>query len=202
MKRVPSQWARIVLPALTLPLPAHAHLVTTGLGPYYDGITHFMISLGDVLPVLALALLAGLHGARAGRRTLFALPIAWFAAGLAAILQPVELSLPWLPALALLGLGGWVALDRRVPDTVITALALGLGLAGGYLSASSIAIEAELNGLAVIGACTALFAIVALAAAAAVHWGSRRGRIVFRVAGSWLAAIGLLQIGWWLQSAL
>jgi hypothetical protein len=83
---------------------------------------------------------------------------------------------------------------------MITVLALGLGAAGGYLSASSIAIEAELTGLAVLGACTALFTIVAFAAAAAVHWGSRRGRIVFRVAGSWLAAIGLLQLGWSLQS--
>lgn len=202
MNRGPSRWTSVAVIALPLPLPAHAHLVTTGLGPYYDGITHFAVSLGDVLPAIALAVLAGLHGARAGRRTLFALPIAWFVAGLAAIAHPVAVTVPLLPALALLGLGGWIALDRQAPDAAITALAIGLGLAGGYFSASSIAVEAELTGIAILGACTALFTIVAFAAAAAVHWGSTRGRIVFRVAGSWLAAIGLLQLGWSLQSGL
>jgi len=52
---------------LVLPAPAHAHLVTTGLGPLYDGITHLFMSPDDLVPVLALALLAGLNGAAAGR---------------------------------------------------------------------------------------------------------------------------------------
>ena len=45
-----------------LPAPAHAHLVTTGLGPLYDGISHLFLSFEDLLPVVALALLAGLNG--------------------------------------------------------------------------------------------------------------------------------------------
>ncbi len=56
---------------------AEAHLVTTGLGPVYDGIGHFMMSPDDLVPVIALALLAGLRGAEAGRRALFGLPVAW-----------------------------------------------------------------------------------------------------------------------------
>jgi hydrogenase/urease accessory protein HupE len=40
---------------------AQAHLVTTGLGPVYDGISHFLLSPDDLIPVLALALLAGLR---------------------------------------------------------------------------------------------------------------------------------------------
>ncbi len=69
--------------ALASPAPAAAHLVTTGLGPVYDGISHLLVSFDDLLPVLALALLAGLNGAAAGRRALFLLPGAWLLAGFA-----------------------------------------------------------------------------------------------------------------------
>jgi hydrogenase/urease accessory protein HupE len=53
------------------PVPAEAHLVTTGLGPVYDGISHVLLSPDDLLPVLVLGLLAGLNGPVAGRRALF-----------------------------------------------------------------------------------------------------------------------------------
>jgi urease accessory protein len=43
---------------------------STGLGPVYDGLLHFLLSPEDPLPVLALALLAGQRGAHYGRRVL------------------------------------------------------------------------------------------------------------------------------------
>ena len=73
--------AAIVL--LWPPSPASAHLVTTGMGPVYDGIGHLLLTPEDLVPVLALALYAGLRGAITGRRILFLLPLAWFAGGLA-----------------------------------------------------------------------------------------------------------------------
>ena len=62
------------------PLAAEAHLNSTGMGPIYDGLMHFLMSPEDLVPVLALALLSGLRGATYGRRTLFVLPgrmVAW-----------------------------------------------------------------------------------------------------------------------------
>ncbi len=56
------------------PSRAEAHLVTTGLGPLYDGLFHFALTPEDLVPVLALALLAGLRGVTYGRRALFVLP--------------------------------------------------------------------------------------------------------------------------------
>ena len=61
-----------------IPSTAEAHLVTTGLGPFYDGAMHLLLSPGDLLELMAGSLLAGLHGARAGRLTVIALPVAWF----------------------------------------------------------------------------------------------------------------------------
>ena len=52
--------------ALLLPATLHAHLVNTGLGPFYDGVSHFALTPEDLLPALALALFAGQRGARLG----------------------------------------------------------------------------------------------------------------------------------------
>jgi len=38
------------------PSEAAAHLGTTGMGPVYDGIGHFLLTPEDLVPVLALAL--------------------------------------------------------------------------------------------------------------------------------------------------
>src|SRR5262245_51625961 len=61
------------------------HLVTTGLGPVYDGIGHLLLSPTDYVPVIAISLLAGLRGPAAGRWTLFALPAAWLVGGIVGI---------------------------------------------------------------------------------------------------------------------
>ena len=56
--------------------------MTTGLGPIYDGISHFLISPEDLVPTFVLALLAGQNGPEAGRKVLFILPASWLAGGL------------------------------------------------------------------------------------------------------------------------
>ena len=50
------------------PQAADAHLVVSGMGPIYDGISHFGLSPEDFLPVATLALFAGLKGPRQSRR--------------------------------------------------------------------------------------------------------------------------------------
>jgi urease accessory protein len=75
--------AAIVLWIALWPTALEAHLNSTGLGPIYDGALHLLLSPEDLVPALALALLAGLRGARYGRVALLALPAAWLAGGLA-----------------------------------------------------------------------------------------------------------------------
>jgi urease accessory protein len=64
----------------------YGHLVNTGFGPFYDGLTHVFLTPEDLLPVIALALLAGLRGPRFRRIVLFVLPVAWLAGSTAGIL--------------------------------------------------------------------------------------------------------------------
>jgi len=181
-----------------LPQAAHAHLVTTGLGPLYDGIMHFLVSFEDLLPVVAMALLAGLNGPQAGRRALFVLPAAWLVGGLAGYAAGAAPAGAWLTALSALVLGLLVAADRRLPIALVTALAALLGLLHGWLNGAGIA-EANREGLALLGIGGAVFVVVALLAAVAASVHAQAARIAVRVAGSWIAAVGVLLIGWQLR---
>ena len=175
---------------------AQAHLVTTGMGPVYDGIGHLLLSPEDLVAVLGLSLYAGLRGATAGRRTMFLLPLAWFAAGLAGSMVHSVPALP-APALSFLLIGVLVAADLRLPDRAVTALALLIGLIHGFFNGAALKEGAGTSGL--LGILVMLFVLVALASALVVSLKKPWTRIAVRVLGSWIAASGLLLLGWSLK---
>jgi urease accessory protein len=184
--------------ALLAPSVAHAHLVTTGLGPFYDGVTHFLLTPEDLLPALALALLAGLRGAHAGRLALFALPGAWLVGGLLGLAFPIAGLPPALTTVSFVALGGLVALDARLSPAGVAAIATAVGLMHGGYNGAAMA-QANLGALGHVGIAATLFATVALAAALVVALRAPWTRIAVRVAGSWIAATGLLMVGWTLR---
>jgi len=57
-------YAFVVFALLMCAVTTEAHLNATGMGPFYDGVIHFLLGPEDFVPVLALALLAGLRGTR------------------------------------------------------------------------------------------------------------------------------------------
>jgi len=187
----------IALSLAGLPSQARAHLVETGLGPVYDGIAHFAMTPEDLIPVFALAVFAGLRGRDHARRVIFMLPLAWLLAGLlgaaARISQPESLS--WVP---LLVLGGLVAADVRLPAAATTAIAAAVGLFLGLANGDAMA-QAGSGVRGVVGIVGAVFVVTILGAACTVAWQSGWLRIAWRVAGSWIAAVGLLLLGWSLR---
>jgi hydrogenase/urease accessory protein HupE len=180
------------------PSSAEAHLVTTGLGPLYDGLLHVALTPEDLVPVLALALLAGLRGVTHGRRALFVLPAAWLLGGVIGLAVHGGVSPRWT-AVSFVLLGGLVASDARLPLGATTLLAALLGLGHGYLNGSSLA-GPGLGAVGLLGIVAAVFMLVALAASVVVPLRAAWARVVVRVAGSWIAAIGLLLIGWAMRS--
>jgi len=193
---------RPVLAALALsffwPAAAQAHLVTTGLGPLYDGIGHFCLSLDDVIPVLALALLAGLRGAAASRSLIWLLPLAWFLGGLVGLsMHGTEPVLP-VRAVTFLVLGILIALDAPLPQPLLCAAVVLPGLFYGWCN--GVALAAGSGGmLGLLGIAAALFVCATLLSASVVAQRAPWTRIVVRVAGSWTAALGLLSVGWFLH---
>jgi len=107
-------YAFVVLAFVMCALPADAHLNSTGMGPFYDGLMHFLMSPDDIVPVLALALLAGLRGASYGRRALFTLPVAWLLGGLAGLSAMAAKPHPFIAAAWFLLLGGLLAADAKI----------------------------------------------------------------------------------------
>jgi urease accessory protein len=191
--------ARLIAAAGALVAPtAEAHLMSSGLGPYYDGLLHLVLTPADLLLVVALALCAGLRGRDSGRAMVFALPLAWLAGGLYGLTFSGELSWPVATALATIGVGLLLAADAPLARAWLVVLAVTVGTMQGLQNGSSIATAAA--GLrSMLGIVSACFVIVALLAAlaSAQHAGWRR--VAVRVAGSWVAAIGLLTLGWTLR---
>jgi len=178
---------------LSWPSYASAHLVTTGLGPVYDGIGHLVMTPEDLIPALAIALFAGLRGAAPGRRALFVLPLAWFAGGLLGVI--IE-GLPTVPvaAISFLFLGVLVAADLNLSQKWFTAVVILVGFVHGVLNGVALKDSAGILGL--IGIMATLFVIIAIVTAFIVSLKKPWTRIVVRVAGSWVAAIGMLMFGW------
>ena len=173
---------------------ADAHLTTTGLGLIDDGILHVLVSVEDLVPVIAMAMLAGLQGPVAGRRALFALTGAWLAGGVAGFLlslSPAPAS--GVAAISFFALGALMVSDFRLAPVLVVALAMTLGVLHGSLNGSAIA-EAQREVLELAGIASAVFVLVALAAALVVSLQSTWMRLAVRVMGSWVAATGILML--------
>jgi hydrogenase/urease accessory protein HupE len=183
---------------LACPASAHAHLVQSGLGPFYDGIAHFALSPDDWLCALAVALLGGLSGARGGRTVLFLLPLAWAVGGVLGLERDTVADWPAASAASLVVAGALVAWNPKLPARILTTLAIALGGLHGYLNGSlGAAGGLRLSGL--LGVATTVFVVTALAAALVVSLRHQGARIAVRVAGSWIVAIGMLIVGWSLR---
>lgn len=175
--------------------PAHAHLMTTGFGPFYDGLTHLLVSPEYLLPMIALALLAGLHGPRFGRAVLFALPAAWLAGSVLGLLVAPRAPMPLATAIVTIGVGAMVAAGRRLPLALVGGFAVAVGVLAGALNGIELA-TAHSSPLAAAGASTLLFVVVSLVTGQVASVRAAWARIAVQVAGSWIAAIGLFMLGW------
>ena len=175
--------------------PAQAHLMNSGFGPFYDGLAHPLLSPEDLLPALAVILLAGLGGARQGRCVLATLPLAW----LASMAGGWAIGLPgvpaWLTAVATAAIGALVASDVRLPLTLVVAIAAALGALHGYDNGRDLAATTGAL-VAILGIASSLFATTSLVAGQVTVLKAPWARLAVRICGSWIAAVGLLMFGW------
>jgi hydrogenase/urease accessory protein HupE len=188
----------VVLTDFVFPFDAAAHLVTTGMGPVYDGIGHLLLTPEDLVPVIAVALLAGLRGKNPGRRVLFFLPVAWLAGGFAGLMASGE-PIVAMPALSFLILGGLIAADLRLPDNFTTVLVTAVGIMHGFYNGTAMAGGPGVSGL--LGIAAILFTLVAIVSAFVVSLQAAWTRVAVRVTGSWIAAVGLLMLGWLIKGS-
>jgi urease accessory protein len=188
-------WLLLAITMIVAP-SAHAHLMNTGFGPFYDGLTHLFVTPEDLLPVIALALLAGLRGPRFGRAVLLALPVAWLAGSAAGLLLAPQVTLPVAETIVTIALGALLAADCPLPIAIVSGLAILLGLLHGSLNGSELPKTTSSGQISAAGVAVALFVVVSLLAGQAASVRVPWARVAVRVAGSWIVAIGLLMLGW------
>lgn len=180
--------------------PAQAHLVETGFGAYYNGIAHVALTPPDLLVIVALALLAGQRGTQAARWALLALPTAWLVGGALGTFFPANVTLPLPTTLTFALAGALVAFDAKLRAGAVALFAIAAGLLHGYVNGATLAPPSV--ALALAGVVTATFCLFAILGAQVTTVQVAWGRIALRVAGSWLAAAGLLMLGWLARGSL
>ncbi len=187
---------RTALAAISLllaPGAAEAHLVETGLGPVYDGMAHFALSPEYCVPIVGAALYAGLRGKVQARSAIILLPLSWLIGSLLGGLPgaPALIAPPWL---ILMLVGGFTAAEIPLSVRASGFFIGAIGLTLGYSSGMAMSQYGQLIRPA-FGSAAPIFVVTALTAAAAnatIGW----TRIAVRVIGSWIAASGLLLLGW------
>jgi urease accessory protein len=176
--------------------PAYAHSLSNRFGDFYGGILHPLTALEHVLPFLALGLLAGQQGARAARWLLLVFPLGLLLGSAFAAVAPAGFWLTPLNHLSFVVLGLLLAAAWRIPLALLLALGALIGLSHGYENGRDIttggALPLFVPGVALVG-----FVITALASAATLALTARADwpRVAVRIAGSWIAAIGIMMIG-------
>jgi urease accessory protein len=185
---------------IAYPSTAAAHLVTTGLGPFYDGALHLLLSPEDLLGLVAAIALAGLQGAKAGRIAVIALAAAWFIFSLVSLNLAVGFDFPWLSIFSIIILGALVAVNPTLPPTVVALFAGLYGALHGLLNGSALA-AMDSGLLSIVGVSVTVLIIGLLCSALIVSLKAAWTRIAIRVAGSWIAAVGMLMLGWMVRGS-
>jgi urease accessory protein len=180
----------VLLAILLLPAVAAAHPIK-GVGDFYAGMLHPLTALDFLLPWIALALFAGQQGKKGALLVLSIFPVAILLGAVLALAfrQPAWLSAANLAIIPLLGLSVALAFSCPAFLIVVFSAAVGLlqGLANGAEITSAISPWRFIPGLTVIS-------ILVIAYGIGVVRSLERPwtRIAVRVAGSWIAAIGIM----------
>jgi urease accessory protein len=180
---------------------ADAHIIASRLGDFYAGALHPLTDLQDLILWAAMGVLAGSLGAAKGRWLVLVFPLGLLAGLVLGRVFGVVSAGPAADAGMILVLGLLLAAAARVPTALLCAIAFGLALLRGAANAGDLGPETDrllfATGLACAGyaAITLTMALTLTFrrpdAGPAVAW---RG-IAIRAVGGWIAAIGLMMMG-------
>jgi urease accessory protein len=174
---------------------AEAHSTVKGVGDFYGGMLHVLTALEHVLPFVALSLLAGQRGLKAqAEAVLLVFPVALMVGAAAALWLPAVPGLAFFNVASAILLGGLVAAAWPLPGPVFYGLVVLFGISHGFANGEAISgsIKAYLFilGIGVAGLAVLAYGtlMVDFLLKRKVGWMT----IAVRVAGSWIAAIGVL----------
>ena len=185
---------------------AQAHIVASRLGDFYAGALHPLTDLQDIILWVAMGVLAGSLGAARGRWLVLVFPLGLLAGLVLGRAFGVLSPGPAVNAGMSLVLGLLLAAAARLPTALLCVIAFGLAVLRGAANTGDLGPETDrllfAAGLACAGyAAITLIMALTLAfrrpdAGPSLEW---RG-IAIRAFGGWVAAIGLMMVGFALAS--
>jgi urease accessory protein len=172
---------------------ALAHSTTQGVGDFYAGVLHPLTALEHILPFIALGLLVGQQAKRA-QEVVPIFSVALMLGAGAALFLPASPLVTFVNLLSGAVLGGLAALAWNIPTAVFWSIGavFGLthGLANGEAVNGNIRWYLFIPGVGIAG--LLVVTNVMLIADYLVQRKENWLKIAVRVAGSWIAAIGIL----------
>lgn len=193
MKRWMEKAARALLMIGIFSAAAFAHPMK-GVGDFYAGMLHPLITVETLLPLLGLSLLTGQQSRETAIKMLAIFPAALAVGTLLILFRsfPAQLATVGLLITACLGL--LIALARRIPVWIPIVLCVLIGLSNGWSNSAEITGDVSAirftAGLSVVGLLITSYGI-GLVRHLKLEW----MQIAVRVVGSWLAAVGILVLG-------
>ena len=179
---------------LTLTAAAQAHSVNKQFGDFYGGMLHPVTALEHLLPILGLGLLAGQQSASNARWVLLLFPAGLLlGAALGGNLGPSPY-IEWFNRFSFLAIGVLVAGAVRLPPVALALAAVTFGISHGYENVADISSTVAMH-LFVPGVVFTGLAMIAIFAAFTVSREAPWQKMVVRVLGSWIAAVGILVAG-------
>jgi urease accessory protein len=175
------------------PQAALAHPMR-GVGDFYAGMLHPVVTLQTVLPIVALSLFTGQQRRESAIHLLVAFPLALILGALLATSGNAPLLLGMVQLIFTAVFGILVALQLRVPGWLLVGSGALLGISAGWTTASDAIGQVSryrfVAGLAVVGLLLLVYGI-GLVRNLRVEW----TQIAVRVVGSWIAAVSILVVG-------
>jgi urease accessory protein len=181
--------------AMLLLWPRHAlaHPMK-GVGDFYAGMLHPVTAIDSVLPMIALGLLAGQQCRRTAIGILASFPVAIFIGSLLGLIVPVSTDGAIMETAVMAVLGIFVAANWELPIQLAVGLSAVLGIAIGWANGGELGPETSVYRFIPGEVLVSLLLIsygIGLVRRITFPW----AKIAFRVAGSWIAAIGILILG-------
>jgi hydrogenase/urease accessory protein HupE len=201
--------ARIALAGAALAassVAADAHIIGARLGDFYNGAAHPATDPQDVLLWIATGVLAGSLGAARGRWLVLVFPLGLLAGLLIGAATPAVPDNAAMNAGLILVLGLLLAAGARLSVTWLGAIAFALAVFRGAANVAGIGPEtnlplfaAGLTGMGYVAITMTMALTVAFRRADAGDATAWRG-IALRALGGWIAAIGMMMVGFTLAA--
>jgi urease accessory protein len=186
--------------------PAEAHIVALRLGDFYAGALHPLTDLQDLILWGAVGMLGGTLGATRGRWLVLVFPLGLLTGLALAESFGITITGSTVDAAMVLVLGLLLATAVRIPTAALCALAFALAAVRGAANASDLGPETDRLLFAAGLACSGYAVITLVMALVLAFRGAETSaptswrKITLQALGGWIAAIGLMMVGYGLAS--